>query len=41
MCHALVEDPEYPQVKRARNQKRRESFDVLGLCLLAVTMVCW
>jgi DHA2 family multidrug resistance protein len=41
MCHALVEDPEYLQVERARSRNRREPFDVLGLCLLAVTMVCW
>ena len=41
MCHALVEDPEYLQVERARNRNRREPFDVLGLCLLTVTMVCW
>jgi DHA2 family multidrug resistance protein len=40
-CHALVQDPEYFQAERARNRNRRESFDVLGLCLLTVTMVCW
>ena len=41
MCHALVEDPEYFQAERARSRNRREPFDVIGLCLLAVTMVCW
>ena len=41
MCHALVEDPEYLQVERAKSRNRREPFDVLGLCLLTVTMVCW
>ena len=41
MCRALVEDPEYLQVERAKNRNRREPFDVLGLCLLTVTMVCW
>jgi DHA2 family multidrug resistance protein len=41
MCHALVEDPEYLQVERAKNRNQREPFDVLGLCLLTVTMVCW
>ena len=41
MCHALVEDPEYLKVERAKNRNRREPFDVLGLCLLTVTMVCW
>jgi MFS transporter, DHA2 family, multidrug resistance protein len=41
MCRALVQDPEYLQVERAKSLNRREPFDVLGLCLLAVTMVCW
>ena len=41
MCHALVTDPEYLQAARARNRDRRQPFDTLGLCLLAVTMVCW
>jgi DHA2 family multidrug resistance protein len=38
MCHALVEDPEYLQVEWAKNRNRREPFDVLGLCLLTVTI---
>ncbi len=41
MCHALVADPEYLQAERARSRNRREPFDMLGLCLLTVTMVCW
>jgi DHA2 family multidrug resistance protein len=41
MCRALVTDPEYLQAERARNEDRRQPFDTLGLCLLAVTMVCW
>jgi MFS transporter, DHA2 family, multidrug resistance protein len=41
MCRALVEDPEYLRVEQARGRDRREPFDVIGLCLLAVTMVCW
>ena len=41
MCHALVTDPEYLQAERARNRDRSQPFDTLGLCLLAVTMVCW
>lgn len=41
LCHALVTDPEYLQAERARNRDRRQPFDTLGLCLLAVTMVCW
>jgi DHA2 family multidrug resistance protein len=39
MCRALVVDPEYLRIERAKN--RRQPFDVLGLCLLSVTMVCW
>ena len=38
MCQALVQDPEYLQVERARNRDRRQPFDTLGLCLLSVTM---
>ncbi len=39
LCRALVVDPEYLQLERAKN--RRQPFDVIGLCLLSVTMVCW
>lgn len=39
MCRALVADPEYLKVERAKS--RGQSFDTLGLCLLSVTMVCW
>jgi len=41
MCHALVADPEYLKVERAKNRTRRQPFDTLGLCLLSVTMICW
>ena len=41
LCRALVVDPEYLLAERARNRDRRQPFDTLGLCLLAVTMVCW
>jgi MFS transporter, DHA2 family, multidrug resistance protein len=41
LCRALVVDPEYLQAERAKNRNRPQSFDVLGLCLLSVTMVCW
>ena len=39
MCRALVEDPEYLKAEQANS--RGQAFDTLGLCLLAVTMVCW
>jgi MFS transporter, DHA2 family, multidrug resistance protein len=41
MCRALVQDPEYLQAERARARERHEPFDVLGLILLSITMVCW
>src|ERR1700733_3578485 len=41
MCRSLVQDPEYLQTARRENLGRREPFDVLGLGLLTVTMVCW
>ncbi len=41
MCRALVRDPEYLQIERARNREQHQPFDTRGLCLLSVTMVCW
>jgi MFS transporter, DHA2 family, multidrug resistance protein len=39
MCRALVQDPEYLKVEQAKS--RKQPFDLIGLCLLSVTMVCW
>jgi DHA2 family multidrug resistance protein len=39
LCRALVEDPEYLKAERAKS--RNQPFDAIGLCLLALTMVCW
>src|SRR4051812_27274829 len=41
MCNALVVDPDYLQVERAKQRKQNRPFDTVGLCLLAITMVCW
>jgi DHA2 family multidrug resistance protein len=41
MCNALVTDPEYLTVQRARARNEHRPFDILGLCLLAVTMTSW
>ena len=41
LCRALVQDPEYLQVERAKNRTRSQPFDLLGLSLLSVTMICW
>ena len=41
LCRAVVVDPEYLVAERIRVRERRTPFDVLGLCLLSVTMVSW
>jgi MFS transporter, DHA2 family, multidrug resistance protein len=41
LCQALVTDPEYLQIEREKNKRQGQPFDTLGLCLLAMTMVCW
>ena len=41
MCYALVTDPEYLKLQRAKAQSGHRPFDTIGLCLLAVTMTCW
>jgi DHA2 family multidrug resistance protein len=41
MCSRVVVDPEYLQVQRAAARRQRQPFDLLGLVLLAVAMVCW
>jgi MFS transporter, DHA2 family, multidrug resistance protein len=40
-CHAVVTDPDYLKAQRAALRKQRSRFDLLGLCLLAATMVSW
>ena len=39
LCRALVVDPDYLKAEQAKS--RKQPFDVIGLCLLALTMVCW
>jgi MFS transporter, DHA2 family, multidrug resistance protein len=41
VCRAVVVDPAYFRAERARQHDRHEPFDLLGLCLLAVTMTSW
>src|SRR5262249_61227778 len=41
MCSRLVVDPDYLVAQRAAARRQRQPFDVLGLVLLVVTMVCW
>jgi len=41
MCSAVVTDPEYLKVQHARMRTQHVRFDMLGLCLLSVTMTSW
>jgi MFS transporter, DHA2 family, multidrug resistance protein len=41
MCSRLVVDPDYLVAQRAAARRQAQPFDLLGLVLLAVTMVCW
>ena len=41
MCSRLVVDPDYLVAQRDAARRQRQPFDLLGLVLLAVTMVCW
>jgi MFS transporter, DHA2 family, multidrug resistance protein len=41
LCAMVVRDPEYLQDQRRESKKKPLNFDVLGLSLLAITMVCW
>jgi DHA2 family multidrug resistance protein len=41
LCSAVVTDPAYLKAEQSKMRSQRRHFDTLGLCLLAVTMVCW
>jgi DHA2 family multidrug resistance protein len=41
LCHAVVQDPEYLKAEHAKMRAQPKRFDLPGLCLLSVTMVCW
>ena len=41
MCSRLVVDPDYLVAQRDAARRQPQPFDLLGLVLLAVTMVCW
>jgi DHA2 family multidrug resistance protein len=40
-CAAVVSDPPYLKAQRTKTREHPQRFDVAGLCLLSVTMVCW
>jgi MFS transporter, DHA2 family, multidrug resistance protein len=40
-CRAVVVDPDYLTVERARVKKLHQRFDLPGLILLSITMTCW
>ncbi len=41
VCSAVVSDPEYLKEANQRMREKRQAFDTIGLCLLALTMVSW
>jgi DHA2 family multidrug resistance protein len=41
LCAIVVRDPDYLQDQRRELKKQPLNFDILGLTLLAMTMVCW
>ena len=41
LCAIVVRDPDYLQDQRRELKKQPLNFDILGLSLLAMTMVCW
>ncbi|MBV8816390.1 MAG: DHA2 family efflux MFS transporter permease subunit [Verrucomicrobia bacterium] len=41
LCWLLVQDPEYLRSQRAELKKQPLNFDIVGLSLLALTLVCW
>src|ERR1700723_3401529 len=41
LCYFVVQDPEYLKKERAERRRRPLNFDILGLSLLVMTMVCW
>jgi MFS transporter, DHA2 family, multidrug resistance protein len=40
-CYAVVHDPDYLTAQRAEQRKQAPRFDLIGLSLLAITIVCW
>jgi MFS transporter, DHA2 family, multidrug resistance protein len=41
LCAMVVRDPEYLTDQRKELKKQPLNFDILGLSLLAMTMICW
>jgi DHA2 family multidrug resistance protein len=41
LCWLLVQDPEYLRNQRAELKKKPLNFDLVGLSLLALTLICW
>jgi DHA2 family multidrug resistance protein len=41
MCNAFVSDPDYLKAQSAQARRQNRAFDMLGLSLLAVTMISW
>src|SRR5579871_1376826 len=41
MCYSVVKDPDYLTEQRKKLRSSPQRFDILGLCLLSITMVSW
>jgi MFS transporter, DHA2 family, multidrug resistance protein len=41
LCWLIVRDPEYLRSQRAELKKQPLNFDIIGLSLLVLTVVCW
>jgi DHA2 family multidrug resistance protein len=40
-CSMVVTDPDYITIEKKRLRKLPLNFDLIGLCLLSITMICW
>jgi DHA2 family multidrug resistance protein len=41
ICRRVVTDPPYLVAARSEMARTKSAFDLLGLCLLSITMICW
>ena len=41
LCNIVVSDPDYLKAEQVAVRKKGAPFDMIGLCLLSLTMVCW
>src|SRR5579862_5466840 len=41
ICQSVVTDPDYLKEQRIKMRQDPQPFDLIGLCLLSITMICW